>query len=59
MIRSLLLGFAEDINVPTRLVGNVRGVVARPVLSQSADLLNLLGSEFYLLEVVTNARRCD
>lgn len=57
MISGLLLGLAEDINVPTRLVGSVRSVVAFPVLAQSTDLLNLLGGEFYLLEVVTNARR--
>lgn len=57
MISGLLLGLAEDINVPTRLVGSIRSVVALPVLAQNADLLNLLGCEFYLLEVVTNARR--
>lgn len=59
VIGGLLLGLAEDINVPTRLVGNIRGVVALPVLAQSADLLDLLGGEFYLLEVVTDARRRD
>lgn len=57
MISGLLLGLAEDINVPTRLVGSIRSVVALPVLAQNADLLNLLGGKFYLLEVVTNARR--
>lgn len=57
MISGLLLGLAKDINVPTRLVGSVRSVVTLPVLAQSADLFNLLGCEFYLLEVVTNARR--
>jgi hypothetical protein len=55
----LLLGLAEDINVPTRLVGSVRCVVSLPVLAQSADLLDLLGGEFDLLEVVANARRRD
>ena len=53
----LLLRLAEDINIPTRLVGSVRGVVSLPILAQGADLLNLLGCEFDLLEVVTNARR--
>lgn len=57
MVSGLLLGLAEDINVPTRLVGSIRGVVALPLLAQNADLLNLLGDEFYLLEVVTNTRR--
>lgn len=59
MISGLLLGLAKDINIPTRLVGSIRGVVALPVLAQNADLLNLLGGEFYLLEVVTNARGRD
>lgn len=57
MISGFLLGLAEDINVPTRLVGSVRSVITLPVLTQNANLLNLLGCEFYLLEVVTNARR--
>jgi hypothetical protein len=55
----LLLGLAKNINVPTRLVGSVRCVVSLPVLAQSADLLNLLGGQFDLLEVVADARRRD
>lgn len=59
MTSGLLLGLAEDINVPTGLVGSVRCVVSLAVLAKSADLLNLLGGEFDLLEVVANARRRD
>jgi hypothetical protein len=52
----LLLGLSEDINVPARLVGGIRSVVASPVLAEDTDLLNLFGCEFHLLEVVTDAR---
>lgn len=56
MVSSLLLGLAEDINVPARLVGSVRSVITLAVLAENADLLNLLGGELNLLEVVTDAR---
>ena len=56
VVSGLLLRLAEDINVPARLVGSVRGVVTLAVLAQKADLLNFLGSELDLLEVVTDAR---
>ena len=56
MVSGLLLRLAEDINVPARLVGSVRSVVTLAVLAQNADLLNFLGSELDLLEVVTDAR---
>lgn len=59
MVSGLLLRLAEDIDIPARLVGGIRSVVTLPVLTQGANLLNLLGSEFNLLEVVTNARRCN
>jgi hypothetical protein len=59
VISGLLLGLTEDINVPPRLVGSVRGVVALAIGTQGADLLDLLGGEFNLLEVVTDARRRD
>jgi hypothetical protein len=57
VLRRLLLRLAEDVDVPARLVGSVGGVVTSAVLAQSADLLNLLGEEFDLLEVVTDTRR--
>lgn len=59
MLGRLLLILTEDVDVPARLVGSVRGVVASPVLAQSADLLHLLGEKLDLLEVVTDARRGD
>lgn len=59
MISGLLLGLAEDIDVPARLVGGIRSVVASPVLTEDTDLLNLLGCKLDLLEVVTNARWCN
>ena len=59
MISGLLLGLAENINVPARLVGSIRNVVARPLRTQGTDLLDLLVGELHLLEVVTNAGRRD
>lgn len=59
VIGGLLLGLAKNIDVPARLVGSIRNVVALPVRTQGADLLDLLVGELHLLEVVTNARRRD
>lgn len=59
MVSSLLFRLAEDIDVPARLVGDIRSVVASPVLAESADLFNFFGGEFHLLEVVTDARGRD
>ena len=59
MASRLLLGLIEDVDVPARLVGSVRSVVALAVLTESADLGDLLGSELDLLEVVTNTRGSD
>lgn len=59
VLSRLLLRLTEDVDVPTRLVGSVRGVVPSAVLAQSADLLNLLGEKLNLLEVVTDTRWSD
>lgn len=56
VLRRLLLGLTEDVDVPARLVSSVRGVVASAVLAKSTDLLNLLGQELNLLEVVADTR---
>jgi len=60
MRRILLLGLAEDVDRPPRLVGNVGNVEAARLLD--ADLLNLLEVlllELNLLEILLNARRSD
>lgn len=57
--RGLLLLLAEDVDVPARHVGNVRGVVATTLLAQLRHLGDLLGRELDLLEVVGDPRRRD
>lgn len=56
VLSRLLLRLAEDVDVPAWLVSSVWDVVASSVLAKSADLLNLLGEQFNLLEVVADTR---
>lgn len=51
----LLLGFTKDVDVPARLVGTVRDIIASS-WAQGANLVDFLGEELDLLEVVVNAR---
>lgn len=56
--RTLLL-LSKDVDVPPRRVGRVRDVVPSGGLAQLADLLDLLGSQVDLLEVLDDAVRGD
>lgn len=57
MTSRLLLLLIEDVNIPARLVSNVRSVVASAVLAQLGHLGDFLGSELHLLEVLLDAGR--
>lgn len=51
----LLLLLAEDVDIPARLVGNVRDVEAAGLLAESRHPLDFLGSKLDLLEVGSDA----
>jgi hypothetical protein len=58
--RILLLGLAEDVDRPPRLVGDVGNVEpTRLLLANGLDLLEVLLGQLNLLEVLLDARRGD